>query len=727
MSKPIILRFLTSGEKTVEQSFDKIGERSGHLGGKLGALGKIAGAALGSIVVAAAGVGLMSLKMADKYEIAHSHLEVALKASHTSWEKQKGAVDAVTKSGEKLGFTMSDTEEALAVMTRGTGSSSKALKYLGLAQDLSRAKNIALSDAALLVTKASEGQIKPLKALGLDLPFAAAGAVKLAKAHDAIAAAQKAYLIVQAKVHDGLIKGPAAYLALTAAQGKVSKAQHAYNVIAQTGGGILDALSAKLKGSAASAAETFAGKMKALKAKFDDIGVHIGLFLIPMLDKLLGGFDVFSAWVSAHWPAVKKALLPVLHNMATFMQRVVDKITKLVIPALKKFGDYVHTGTKYLSKHNELLTATAIAITPVVAGWTALLIISKVTQGVKAAQDAWIFLNVIMLENPAVLIALAIGALGAAFYLCYLKIKPFHEAVDTAWQLLQTGFDWVKSHWLLLVEIIAGPIGLAAKLIVDHFASIKSGCEHVFASIVNVFENLPTRVGHAIGDVLLFFIQLPFKILGYLPDLVSAMVRIGVGMARALLPLIGQMISNGVGFIAGLPGKIIALIPAIAKAGVAVGKGLISALIAGIKGAASLELTIGKAVANATIGILNGLIDKINQALVFTISLPFGKKFHVDPPDIPHIPKFANGVIVTGPTLGMIGEAGPEMVLPLSASRRGRARELIEKAGLGGAQSSRRESSSSTHNEFTIIASDPYAAMRAATREAAWAAKTSGH
>ena len=33
--------------------------------------------------------------------------------------------------------------------------------------------------------------------------------------------------------------------------------------------------------------------------------------------------------------------------------------------------------------------------------------------------------------------------------------------------------------------------------------------------------------------------------------------------------------------------------------------------------------------------------------------------------DIPDIPMLANGGIVTGPTLAMIGEAGPEAVIPL--------------------------------------------------------------
>ena len=40
--------------------------------------------------------------------------------------------------------------------------------------------------------------------------------------------------------------------------------------------------------------------------------------------------------------------------------------------------------------------------------------------------------------------------------------------------------------------------------------------------------------------------------------------------------------------------------------------------------------------------------------------------FGFDGYDVPDIPKLANGGIVTAPTLALIGEAGPEAVVPLN-------------------------------------------------------------
>ncbi|MFA9457433.1 hypothetical protein ACERJO_11780 [Halalkalibacter sp. AB-rgal2] len=44
-------------------------------------------------------------------------------------------------------------------------------------------------------------------------------------------------------------------------------------------------------------------------------------------------------------------------------------------------------------------------------------------------------------------------------------------------------------------------------------------------------------------------------------------------------------------------------------------------------------------------------------------------------------PRYANGGLITSPHLGLVGEAGPEMIIPLSAGKRGRAMDLYNQAG----------------------------------------------
>jgi hypothetical protein len=60
---------------------------------------------------------------------------------------------------------------------------------------------------------------------------------------------------------------------------------------------------------------------------------------------------------------------------------------------------------------------------------------------------------------------------------------------------------------------------------------------------------------------------------------------------------------------------------------------------------------------------LNGVIDKANK---INIHIPGFGDVGVNIPHIPEIPKLASGGIVNSPTLALIGEAGPEAVVPLS-------------------------------------------------------------
>jgi hypothetical protein len=66
---------------------------------------------------------------------------------------------------------------------------------------------------------------------------------------------------------------------------------------------------------------------------------------------------------------------------------------------------------------------------------------------------------------------------------------------------------------------------------------------------------------------------------------------------------------------------------------------------------------------NTYIGFFNFIIEKLNKISVKLPSALGGGSFGVD---IPSIPMLASGGLVNSPTLAMIGEAGPEAVIPLS-------------------------------------------------------------
>lgn len=90
-------------------------------------------------------------------------------------------------------------------------------------------------------------------------------------------------------------------------------------------------------------------------------------------------------------------------------------------------------------------------------------------------------------------------------------------------------------------------------------------------------------------------------------------------------------------------------------------KSLVDTVIDAFKGLAGKGLELGKAFANSIIGVINTqIIGRLNDLLEFKVG-----PISINPPDIPNIPQLADGGIVTGPTLALIGEAGPEAVIPL--------------------------------------------------------------
>jgi hypothetical protein len=121
------------------------------------------------------------------------------------------------------------------------------------------------------------------------------------------------------------------------------------------------------------------------------------------------------------------------------------------------------------------------------------------------------------------------------------------------------------------------------------------------------------------------------------------------------LALVGWVLDLAPELIKGLGSAIWELVKALPK----LGKKLLDGFV-------DLSSKIGKAIANGAIAGLNMLIDAFNDVLEFNVPLGFGKHLTVNPPDIPHIPALAQGGIVTGPQLALIGEAGPEAVIPLS-------------------------------------------------------------
>lgn len=91
------------------------------------------------------------------------------------------------------------------------------------------------------------------------------------------------------------------------------------------------------------------------------------------------------------------------------------------------------------------------------------------------------------------------------------------------------------------------------------------------------------------------------------------------------------------------------------------GKSFLETISTVLKTSAGVVFEGVKFVFNKVIDKINGFINNLNSGLGFSF---FG--IDIDPPDLPTIPRLAKGGIVSQPTTALIGERGPEAVIPLS-------------------------------------------------------------
>lgn len=253
--------------------------------------------------------------------------------------------------------------------------------------------------------------------------------------------------------------------------------------------------------------------------------------------------------------------------------------------------------------------------------------ILAVVAGIKAwslAQAAWsaattvatgvqTVFNAVMAANPLGLIVIAIVAVVAAVVLLYTKVDWFRAFVDkaidgmvTAWNTLlgavKAVFNWVKSNWPLLLAIITGPIGLAVLAI-----------QRNWNTIVQVVRTAIGGITNAVSTVW---------------NIISAPFRHGA-------EIIGGVVDEIAEWFRGLPGRVASIL-----------SGVSSSITAPFRSAF-----------NAIKSLWNNTVGGFGFTVPSWVPGVGGRGFR--------IPFMATGGVVTGPTVAMLGEAGPEAVIPL--------------------------------------------------------------
>ena len=306
-----------------------------------------------------------------------------------------------------------------------------------------------------------------------------------------------------------------------------------------------------------------------------------------------------------------------MKNLGIQMGELKESIGAAVAPLAEKLIPKLLEFSGWASKNKGIIIAVGGAIgglAAVIIGVnTAMKIWKATTKAFAAIQAAF---NAVMAANPLFLIAIAIVAIVAILVVLQQKFDIFGvaiEAIGTAfsavWDAIKFVFDWAVDHWPLLLAVMTGPFGLVVLAVV----TFKD-------SIIGFLGNLIGWIGTAFKTVL-DLILWPFKKawegIVFFKDMV-------VSVFNGLKDLAGSIFD---------------------KVGGAF-KGVINAVISGLEGGL-----------NFAIKGLNIILDGIDSAAGPWVN--FGSI-----PDV-KLPRLAEGGITTGPTIAMIGEKGPEAIIPL--------------------------------------------------------------
>ena len=292
-------------------------------------------------------------------------------------------------------------------------------------------------------------------------------------------------------------------------------------------------------------------------------------------------------------------------------------------------------------------------------------VVERVTQAFSEGGLAGVF-ELIRSKIPDVLDAL--GQMASAFIDWAKETAP--KFLKGLQEIGQQFLEWIGPRIGPMLKQLAELLGKAANWIIDE------GLPMLADKLVELGGKLVDWIEPRIAPML----QELGKFLGELLKWIvtDAIPKIGaeaLKIAGALLSWIAELLPQalkGLGqFVLELIGKIpslfAGLVTAMANMGLMVGQAIVDGIVTGVKALINAGGNIARQMINSVITFINDqFIGRINDLLDFKIPIPGLPDIHVNPPDIPRIPMLADGGIVTAPTLAVVGEAGPEAVIPLN-------------------------------------------------------------
>jgi phage-related protein len=584
---------------------DKASGTLGKIGGSMGGLGKKAGA-MGAALGAALSVGAVTKFAGDSVKAFETTGKETLKLQRY----MGGTAEEASRLGHAFAMSGIDSETSaknIGILSKKLVANDKAVKGMG----------VSYRDA--------NGKLKPMDKI---LPGIADKFQKMANGPEKTALAMKLFGKGGATMIPMLNKGSAGLKAMAAES---------------------DKLGTTLSGKDLEAVKQSTINKRKMAAAVKGLQIAIGKNLLPIIQKMVTWFT--------------ERIVPAIGRVIALIEKNKDKLIPLgkafedlgkfigdkVVPAVATFGGW-------LVKYQGWLIPIAGGVLAIVAALKIyaiyVRIVAAVTKAWAAVQAA---LNVVMSANPLGLIILAVIGLVAAFVIAYKRSEKFRSVVDGAFRAIKTVVMNVVNF---LKPFITTAFNVLKTVFTVYFNIYKTVFTVAFriitAVVVTAFNAIKTAVlfvFNALKTVFTFYLGIYKAIISGAIRVIKTVWSAGfnffktkvVGTFNGIKTTISNALGTVWGFITDLKTKI---------------TGIGSNLWDGLKTGLTSVIGFLRDGLNTLIGLFNKPIQFFNDNNGPLPNIPL----------IPNIPALAMGGIVTRPTLALIGEAGPEAVVPLSGA-----------------------------------------------------------
>lgn len=568
--------------------------------------------------------------------------EVTSKTNVIFGDASQAVFDFAKTAAGSFGQSMSqalDGASTFGIFGKAAGLTGKDLagfstNLVGLASDMASFSNTTPQEAIDALGAALRGESEPIRRYGVML-------------NDAVLK-QKA---MELGIYDG--NG-----ALTSQQ-KILAAQAA--IMDQT---------ADAQGDFARTSDGLANQQRILSAQFENTKIRLGQALLPIALKVA---TVFADIIDKVAPLAER-FLPVL---ADTLQKGAERIREIGSAIAKFLQPYIEKITNWIRENTDIVKVFfgVIAGAAVVAGVVAL-----------GASIAALF-------NPITLAIGALAAIAAGFYAAYTRSEEFREIIDAVVRFFSdTVIPAFQKGWEIAREAISKFVdGFKSRL--DDMQTALQNIKTFIETVLGVIKNLWDRFGDEIlGAVKRIFEGIKQSIEGIL-TVIKGVIDLFLGVlsgdwGRAFDGL-KNIVSGAFDFFLGVvktaTAPIIAAFKAIPDAmvlamealWVVVGKvfNAIKALAETVFGAVATTIkTIFDGIVQGIVNVINGMLSFLENGLNFVIDginhIIWSFEWVNGTADFPRIPRaslprLADGGVVNAPTIALIGEAGPEAVVPL--------------------------------------------------------------